>query len=752
MPTPFFPTNPVPEGRRAVAVDTETFLIQPGLQAPKLVCVSVCEANQAPDLYDHIDGLEVFRRLLSDDNVLLVFANAPFDLAVFIAEDPSLFRLVIRAFLMERIADTFIWQRLFQVKYGWTEFDPVLKVKVTDGYYSLGNLSVRWLGEEMKGKHNEDAWRFRYSELYGIPLDQWPEDAKSYAAGDASSTVRVWQQQTEREGILPDFWRKCRQAFALYLKTCRGLRTDPLLTRELESFLHEHVDSALLVLLDAGIYRIGGTKKAPKLVQTKSEVQRRVEESLNRLGVDVPKTPPSSTFPQGQVKTDDETLELTDDEDLLLLSEVGSDKTLLTNFVPKLLQGNLYPISAKYTVPMDTGRSSSGGDKETKRGFNAQQMPRKGGARECFVPREGYVFVDCDYNIAEVRSLAQVLINMYGYSSMAEVIKEGDAHTAAGEKGWDVHCKMAAAILGIPLAEFAPRFAQGAKECKTARQTAKIVVFGAPGGLGGKTFVVYAWTNSGHTIKLTREEADELIALYKRTFPEMEQYFTDIGALCGRGSRTTLVQFGSGRIRGQTSFCAAANGNFQSLTADGALEADWRVAVECYLGIPYVDDAQVIACIEGRMTYQESDLFGSYPVWFIHDEIGLESLFAKAQAAAARLAQVMREAMEIFTPDIPSVAEADIRRRWYKDAEPEFNKAGELVPWTPKNPRKVLAKTMGDDTAPAAHGDGWWTDEELAQVESYYPPPESDPTYWSQMNKSWRWEMLARQRNPDPWC
>ena len=80
---------------------------------------------------------------------------------------------------------------------------------------------------------------------------------------------------------------------------------------------------------------------------------------------------------------------------------------------------------------------------------------------------------------------------------------------------------------------------------------------------------------------------------------------------------------------------------------------------------------------------EDSPLYGSRPVAFVHDEVIIESPVERAQEAAQRLSEVMVEGMASFIPDIPIKADAHLMARWYKDAEPIFNDSGELIPWTP---------------------------------------------------------------------
>ena len=66
---------------------------------------------------------------------------------------------------------------------------------------------------------------------------------------------------------------------------------------------------------------------------------------------------------------------------------------------------------------------------------------------------------------------------------------------------------------------------------------------------------------------------------------------------------------------------------------------------------------------------------------FIHDEFVLESPIEKASAAGDELAQVMRDEMQKYTPDIPIKTSIAVMDRWYKDAEELRDENGNLVCW-----------------------------------------------------------------------
>lgn len=712
----------------SIAVDTETFRFSAGNLAPKLVCLTEHAADEwHPKLYTLNAAVEQAKDLLLS-HYTLVLANAPYDMAVLAAADESLLPDIFRAYDEDRILDVQTWQRLYLISRGETKFEPK---SGRPPLYSLEALVSYWLGESVQGKHGEDAWRMRYSELAELPADQWPAEAKEYALNDATYTMRVAKQMAQSAGIPTDLYAQCRYHFALHLMSAWGLRTDGDAVDLLVTDLDEHVDSAMRTLLEKGIYRWGGTRAAPKPVKDTKVLRQRIIDSYAARGQTPPRTEPSAKFPEGQIKLDDETLQLSQDPDLLLLAEIGSDQKLLSTYVPKLREGLIAAICPRYTPVVDTGRTSSSNP-------NIQNQPRKGGVRECFVPRPGFIFVDIDYNIAELRSLAQVLLDLFGESEMANIILQGK----------DIHCMMGASILGIEYDEFVHRLKKlHDPECKDARQMAKALDFGAPGGLGPATFIDYART--GYNVVFSEERARELIELYKSTFPEMRRYFYWMGLKSGSGNSFKLVQHRSKRIRGGLTYTNGCNTLFQGLTADGAKLAVYNVTKECYLGHLYNDPST------------PSPLKGCRPVAFVHDEIMLEAPHATAQAAAARAAKVMCESMEVFTPDIPAVAEPCLMRRWYKDAEPVFDASGNLVPWAPPTLKQVWAgwaKDCGlDIEMPAILNDGAAVldDEELrgltALTKGLTPPNKKAPK-WKQANRSVLLEQLARAKNPDPWC
>lgn len=599
-----------------LAFDTETYLVAPGRLAPRLVCLSWSDGRTAAVLPPD-EGVRWFREQL-EAGTRLVGHNVAFDVGVLLEHDPSLRELIWNHYDEGLFLDTAIMDRLHHIARGWYKKDRTGKRPA----FSLSALSARYLGQALEGKSDADAWRYRYRELDGVPVDRWPEAAVTYAAEDARTTYRVAQQIPRTKGVL----HQVRSAWSLHLVSAWGLRTDPVRVRELRRELETELAETRALLVGSGVLRPSGSRD---MAAIRSKV-------MLSLGADAPKTS------SGAVSTAREVLEASGDPTLAALSKYGAVEKILNTYVPVLEGGTVRPINPSYWLA-ESGRT-------TCRNPNVQNQPRMGGVRECWIPRDGWVYVGCDYHIAELCALAQVCYDWFGASKMLEAINLGR----------DLHVVTAASILGIPYEEAEARRARGDKEVKQARQLAKAANFGFPGGLGVSSFVDFARASYGLEISL--DDAKALKATWLESYPELAQYFRRIGDRCGVAGEFTAVQVRSGRKRGGCGFCDGANTYFQGLVADGGRDAVYRTV---------------------RATHTPGDvLAGCRVVAFIHDEIILEAPAARGHDAAHRLSEIMVSAMTTWCPDVTIRATPHLMSRWYKDAEPVFE-GGRLVPWRP---------------------------------------------------------------------
>ena len=178
---------------------------------------------------------------------------------------------------------------------------------------------------------------------------------------------------------------------------------------------------------------------------------------------------------------------------------------------------------------------------------NVQQIPKDSAFRQSFVAPPGSFLLAADYSFIELVTYAATAFHRYGWSDMADVIKAGV----------DPHAHTAAMMLGMPPQEFLTwkdneavaekTTGNGKEEIITykdkfdkARQQAKPVNFGVPGGLGVASLVAYA--HSTYKVDFTFEEAKERREqLTNKIYKELGLYLTEDGvAIIARNLQAPL--------------------------------------------------------------------------------------------------------------------------------------------------------------------------------------------------------------------
>jgi hypothetical protein len=274
--------------------------------------------------------------------------------------------------------------------------------------------------------------------------------------------------------------------------------------------------------------------------------------------------------------------------------------------------------------------------------------------RKCFIPREGWTFAFCDFDSLEMRTLAQTCIDLFGYSFIAEAIKEDK----------DLHVDLATETLGgMDYVEAMKRYVDGDKILEDVRQGSKIGNYGMAGGMGPDAFVDYA---RGYGVEMTIERAREIHRAFRRKWREVVDYFNYCSNLCDGSDAKTVVHPRTKMVRGHVRYTALCNFFFQHLAAIGATEA------------------LANAFEETMDPGLKSPLYGCRIWYFGHDEIGMEIPAEaigpeRASAAALRLQTVMIESMRKWVPDVPIGAMVCMARRWLKGAKP-VRVGGLLVP------------------------------------------------------------------------
>lgn len=638
-----------------VAFDTETWRIAPGRLAPPPVCLSYEKSNGERCLYSADAGASNLAHWLRSPDHILVGHNIAFDFGVMVAYRPQLLELVFDAYAQGRIRDTSLREKLIRLASGEMSSD-FGSGRITS--FSMQSIYKFRFNEDLsEDKKNPDAWRLRYHELRDVPIHEWPEAASSYALEDATRTLRLFFAQGQDASVVVDNatgnvtneQEQVAAAWSLHLSGIWGIRTDGVAVAALAKRLDDEALGLEAKVREAGVFRKDGTKDMGR-------IRSLVEEAL---GAAAPRTA------TGAISTDRECLLRTGNPALEALAELGGIEKLRKTYLPVLVQGTEVPINPAWNTLVESGRTSC-------REPNLQNLPRKGGVRECFVPRKGFIFSAADYSTLELCTLAQVCLDLFGWSSMADALHAGQ----------DLHLRMAAAILGITYDEANAR--KKTPEVKDMRQLAKAANFGYPGGLGAASFSSFAHASYGVTV--TEEQSRSLKDQWLAAWPEMRLFFDHVGGQLAMRDSFDLVQPRSGRIRGGVGYCDGCNSHFQGLAADGAKAAMFFLQQESYTGYSELWPREVCD--------KPSPLYGCRLVAFIHDEFVVEvpEDLELARAATDRLLTVMVQGMAIYVPDVPIKVEPTLMARWYKEAGPVYDEQGKLLVWQPPREEKAAGE------------------------------------------------------------
>lgn len=712
---------------KVIGWDVETHLFEPGNLTPKMVCLSAsggadtlpvaqewwrgippewrgAKALFTPDAFGtgewkllaSADLAADFMSLAVSEADVVVAHNGSYDWGVLCNEHPWLLPIFVGLVEEGHVSCTKVREMLLCIAHDNFKFDRRTR---SVPKFSLAYAVKVYFGVDLSStKSGGDVWRLRYSELDGVPLDQWPQKAIDYAIDDAVWARRVYLEQAkpqslpegelvDADGVVTNEKLQVGADFALHLMACHGVYTDPVAVEQFRTNVTVLAEEADKAAVRGGFWKLNKCKQCdgtgvpadgndlPYRGQTcafceglphdecvargyyKSRAKHKEGRNMKRLYALVDHAygghPPKTDT--GRVATDSDTLMGSDDPDLIAYAEGSSYRKLLETYVPIVERGTEVAITSGPNVLVRSGRTSW-------RDPNWQNPPQKGGFRRCVVPRRGKVFCSADYSSVELCTLAQACLDFFGYSVMADAINAGkDLHLWYGvriynaDTGAGLSYEEAEAILADTSHPLRATL-------KDYRQRAKAANFGFPGGLGIHTFVQYA---KGYGLKLDANQADELKRLWLDAWPEMTDYFNMMSEAANIGERFTIKQLRSGRLRGGCSYTSGANTIFQGLAADGAKIAMWELMKACY-------------------TEPDSVLFGVRPVMFIHDEFIFEGDAETAHEWAHEASRIMVEAMKMVVPDVDIKAEPALMERWLKEAEPAYNEEGRLIPWRPK--------------------------------------------------------------------
>lgn len=514
---------------------------------------------------------------------------------------------------------TRIAARLGDIQAGYAPFKP---------RYSLAALVERYFREDIsEQKGDRNSWRMRFSELDGKPLHEWPPGAREYALQDVVLEDRCVQHQARELGEAERAHAKRLTLASIALQHCTidGIRLDLALLHRIHDNAMQELDEANRVMCLTGWAQ--PNKKGGISIQRK-KIQEQIRACFEARGEPTPYSAPSKTFPFGQVKYDEDTLLLSDHPVLARWASASAARKVVSGYTQPWIDARLERIHPEYDLPKETGRTSC-------RKPNIQQLPRPtkanaehgGMLRKVLVPDEGMVFVWADYDQIELCAIAQLCLWQGFGNTLANDINDGV----------DVHCRVGAMLLDIGL----ERFDRENPEHAIARQDAKAVNYGRPGGLGAKGLQKAA-AGQGRILSLDR--CHQLIDAHARAYPDVDQYVRESIRRWKYITKSVFVPHPD--LPPFERLCLkptqACNTRFQGLIAMGALEAFVEVA---------------------RQAYSDGDW---WPSLFVHDEIVVQAPVQKAEKIQRQLESIMIRCMQRHLPDVRVGAQGKRGERWTK--------------------------------------------------------------------------------------
>lgn len=604
-----------------LGVDTETEPIESGVPL-KPVCIQTAAWNQRIvqiACYPHIH--EYFEELLRlNTGSTFYMHNAPFDCRVLkLTGTKKLVELINN----KRLVDTSIRFILHSLRKG----------RFT-GKFSLDTAAWSELRFRMAGKKStQQEESVRMSFRQGMKLDA---ERISYAAVDPAVTVILgclkMPNQLPTEGI------QIRGYFGLDWISENGMLVDSKRLNELKTDFETRLENELDTLSCYGYY--------PGEEGNQTPLQKAMHVFERQTGVKLPRTAKKGDI-QVNAATEEAFLSAGSPIPAFVksLREAEHCTKMLSTYLNEKIIGADNRVHPNFSPLVKTGRTSCSKP-------NIQNVPRKEGLREIYVPKSGHLLFANDYSQIELCALAQSCYNRFGYSRMRELINNGE----------DLHH-----WFGQIIKKNDKRPESEKSTDKEYRQLAKVPNFGLPGGLGAAKLVAFAHNN--YNVEITLEEAYKLKELWLEAFPEMADHLKPKldQTFSNDDEQWYIAKTINGRVSRKSSYNSACNYPFQGLVADGGKIALWKL-------------------------YQEQQPM----VNFVHDEIIFEfPEDDEIQQRCRHVDNVMIWAMKKVIPDVAVRTEGALMRRWYKEAEEirgyqtdkgiQFCKdGGDILIWTPR--------------------------------------------------------------------
>lgn len=664
-----------------------------------------------------------------------------YDWAVLLNAHPELAERIFKSFAEERVTDILIREKLLVLaESGDLDYFVAPDESKVKHKWDQGTLEQRYLGVDRSAlkEGDSDRWRVNYDVLDGMPVSEYPKEAKEYPLDDSRNGWQIYHAQEKRAGprhVLEGSGRaiahafttehfQCCADFALYLQSCWGFCINGQKVADITADLAAKFDNKNFPnLAKAGALReaippsphkrqlvralelTGGDEdfekwrpaleaegikfKAgkPSSIDTK-QLKALVTEVCINNKIEIPKT---SDEEDANVSFDADAQEQLKGlnpalDEYITRQEI---RKLVTAELPRL--SNVSVIHPKYDVLKETGRTSSFGDKKGKvaayPAINIQQVDPR--IRPCFVAREGQILCSVDFDYLELVSLAQKCISLFGQSVLGSRINAGyDPHAYLGSSlclNFDSEFKQAIQQTNIKGPEETYKAFKMLQELDEERYSkfrdfAKPTGLGFPGGLGPETFIEFARSQYGiDLVKLVGNKADAIELAAKLRAIWFETY-PEMHAYFRWVNGSKDLDWSSpeeDRFLYQSPFGMIRRNCSYTACANGAA-----------LQTPSAEGAKLACWDLARACYDpslNSCLFGCRPVAFIHDQIICEMpLDQWTHERAYAMAEIMKQSMSQVIRDVSVGAKPVLMLEWHKKAKTVIDPSGRLAIWHPK--------------------------------------------------------------------
>lgn len=657
---------------KLLAFDTETYLIGAREKAPKPVC---CTWHDGGKSFITHPGDATTHALFHHQDYIFCGVNIPYDLLVMMRWHPNLIPAIIKALDEGRIIDLPLRDGLIH-----------LATKGAPGYnmtISLADLAKKHLGLDLSAnKTGDDIWRLKFGTLDGVPFNEWPVEAITYALDDAKHTYNICLQLGDPFKLYPTEEAQNQGAVALAAIGVWGFKVNQSIRGKLKDAIMRQIH-----VLDEQTKHLGWTGKGSqaKMAEVVAPAWRNKQlkeiaayasatgvsvniralgecvntpdirevlsmwASMGRVPANIPvQFPPGcdhfvwlgdlfkalTPVPMNTrgISSAEEALELIKDE---MPTTTLPDGTVVNygrayvDLKHKIKMHSTYiepyrgeTVHPRFVPMVATGRTGC-------REPNCQNIPRKDkdrpdeAFRTMFEARPNRILGTVDYSQLELCTLAATIRASYP-----------DTRCLLGEaidNNMDVHSILGGVIAGLSYEQMLEGKKNKDPVIGNYRQVGKSSNFGYAGGLGAKTFVQYAEANYG--VKVTLSEATKIRQAWKQSWSEMNVYLADASNTIansggGRATSTTI----NGFTKANCFYTEWLNMKFQSLAAEGAKRALYAIYREQmlgwywknYKGFGYGSDLR------------DGALADSKTVNFVHDEIVCEHLEGDAGKAAMK--------------------------------------------------------------------------------------------------------------------